>query len=142
MLEVTDRPEQPGEGALPPSKKLRPSSLEDVVVRSEDAAQHGGVGIKSAGYTLTMREIKSDKLTSTAAANWSTAARQAQPPPAFDPSLVQSIYLTELGGGSEQPAALKRVMLLEVSQYLENYLWPHFEAGAASFEHVMSIILM
>ncbi|KAL6757285.1 hypothetical protein V8C86DRAFT_1695364 [Haematococcus lacustris] len=89
-----------------------------------------------------MREIKSDKLTSTAAANWSTAARQAQPPPAFDPSLVQSIYLTELGGGSEQPAALKRVMLLEVSQYLENYLWPHFEAGAASFEHVMSIILM
>ncbi|KAJ4711514.1 hypothetical protein OWV82_017526 [Melia azedarach] len=33
-------------------------------------------------------------------------------------------------------------MILEVSQYLENYLWPNFDAESASFEHVMSIILM
>uniref|UniRef100_A0A7N2KPZ4 RNA helicase aquarius N-terminal domain-containing protein n=1 Tax=Quercus lobata TaxID=97700 RepID=A0A7N2KPZ4_QUELO len=33
-------------------------------------------------------------------------------------------------------------MILEVSQYLENYLWPNFDPDAASFEHVMSMILM
>ncbi|CAA0827249.1 P-loop containing nucleoside triphosphate hydrolases superfamily protein, partial [Striga hermonthica] len=37
---------------------------------------------------------------------------------------------------------LQRVMMLEVSQYLENYLWPNFAPEAASFEHVMSMILM
>jgi hypothetical protein len=33
-------------------------------------------------------------------------------------------------------------MLLEISQYLENYLWPHFDAATASFEHVMSMVMM
>ncbi len=33
-------------------------------------------------------------------------------------------------------------MMLEVSQYLENYLWPHFDAATATREHVMSIMLM
>ncbi|CAI5484003.1 unnamed protein product [Closterium sp. Yama58-4] len=33
-------------------------------------------------------------------------------------------------------------MVLEVSQYLEKYLWPNFEPETASVEHVMSIILM
>lgn len=56
--------------------------------------------------------------------------------------MVRTIYNDELGGSSDQPPGLKRVMMLEVSQYLENYLWPNFDAGTASFEHVMSIILM
>lgn len=34
------------------------------------------------------------------------------------------------------------MQLLEISQYLENYLWPHFDAAAATPAHVMSIILM
>ncbi|KAL1189008.1 hypothetical protein V5N11_016905 [Cardamine amara subsp. amara] len=33
-------------------------------------------------------------------------------------------------------------MILEVSQYLENYLWPNFDPETATFEHVMSMILM
>lgn len=33
-------------------------------------------------------------------------------------------------------------MILEVSQYLENYLWPYFDPLTATFEHVMSIIIM
>lgn len=37
---------------------------------------------------------------------------------------------------------LQRVMILEVSQYLENYLWPNFDPETATFEHVMSMILM
>lgn len=49
--------------------------------------------------------------------------------PAFDPKIVTDIYSQELGGGGQKPAKLKRIMLLEISQYLENYLWPHFDAG-------------
>ena len=33
-------------------------------------------------------------------------------------------------------------MLLEISQYLENYLWPNFDEETATYQHVMSIILM
>ncbi len=38
-----------------------------------------------------------------------------------------------------------RVQLLEISQYLENYLWPHFEAGMAgpaAYSHLMSMVVM
>lgn len=41
-----------------------------------------------------------------------------------------------------KPVPLQRVMVLEVSQYLENYLWPNFDPETATFEHVMSMILM
>ena len=32
-------------------------------------------------------------------------------------------------------------MMLEISQYLENYLWPYFDADTASTAHVMSILV-
>ena len=72
--------------------------------------------------------------------NWSSEVRAAVPPPQFRPDLVEKIYAAELGGG---PTAqrLKRVMLLEISQYLENYLWPHFDAATATDAHVMSILV-
>lgn len=62
----------------------------------------------------------------------------------FEPDLVISIYRSELGGGgvASTAPAQKRVMLLEVSLYLENYLWPNFVAATASYEHIMSIVLM
>lgn len=33
-------------------------------------------------------------------------------------------------------------MMLEFSQYLENYLWPNYVTGEASHEHLMSIVVM
>lgn len=33
-------------------------------------------------------------------------------------------------------------MLLEFSQYLENYLWPNFKSDNTSVPHIMSIVLM
>lgn len=50
------------------------------------------------------------------------------------------IFLLNTGG--RKPVPLQRVMILEVSQYLENYLLPNFSPDTASFEHVMSMILM
>ena len=85
-------------------------------------------------------QIEADELTKVAKENWSNEARTGAPPPSFRPDLVEKIYAAELGGG---PAAqrLKRVMLLEISQYLENYLWPHFDADTATEAHVMSILV-
>jgi len=33
-------------------------------------------------------------------------------------------------------------MILEFSQYLENYLWPNYLSTNASFAHMMSIVIM
>ena len=77
-------------------------------------------------------QIQDDKLTKIARKNWSPEVQQGGPKvelPAFDPKIVTDIYRLELGGGGQKSAKLKRIMLLEISQYLENYLWPHFDAG-------------
>ena len=68
------------------------------------------------------------------------AAGKGAKRPAFDPSVVEKIYATELGGGKE--VAPDRAMLLEFSGYLESYLWPNFDAATATRAHVMSIVLV
>ncbi|KAK3422889.1 hypothetical protein EUGRSUZ_G03254 [Eucalyptus grandis] len=102
--------------------------------------------------SITLSEIQRDRLTQIAAANWlvSSGGGEAGGGEAeggggrpFDPELVKDIYETELVvKGGRKPVPLQRVMILEVSQYLENYLWPNFDPRAATFEHVMSMILM
>ena len=93
--------------------------------------------------SITLLEIQRDRLTKIAEANWSKAGDGSKPIKPFDPNLVKEIYETELvvlGGRKTVP--LQRVMILEVSQYLENYLWPNFDPETVSFEHMMSMILM
>ena len=95
-----------------------------------------------------MAEIQRDRLTKIADDNWSKAAgggggKDSGGEKRFDTELVKEIYKTELlVKGGRKPVPLQRVMILEVSQYLENYLWPNFDPDTASFEHVMSMILM
>ncbi|KAF3577400.1 hypothetical protein DY000_02035589, partial [Brassica cretica] len=90
--------------------------------------------------SITLSEIQQDRLTKIAEESW-TRTGGGKP---FDPEVVKEIYAAELkvAGGGRKPVPLQRVMVLEVSQYLENYLWPNFDPEAASFEHVMSMILM
>lgn len=94
------------------------------------------------GKSITLNEIQRDRITRIALENWSVTLK-GDDKPAFNAALVSEIYKTELlvPSGSK-PVPLQRVMVLEISQYLENYLWPNFDAESASFEHVMSIILM
>ncbi|KAJ4834990.1 hypothetical protein Tsubulata_019278 [Turnera subulata] len=99
---------------------------------------------------LTLSEIQRDRLTKIAAANWLKTGGEAEEDgdgvgkrKKFDLELVKQIYETELKvTQGRKPVPLQRVMVLEVSQYLENYLWPNFDPETASFEHVMSMILM
>lgn len=93
--------------------------------------------------SITLSEIQRDRLTKIAAANWLNSGENVEEKKPFDPDVVREIYETELLVKKERkPVPLQRVMILEVSQYLENYLWPNFDPEAATFEHVMSMILM
>ncbi|CAA7395754.1 unnamed protein product [Spirodela intermedia] len=93
--------------------------------------------------SITLSEIQRDRLTKIAAANWAKGAEAAAGGREFKPELVREIYETELlVSDGRKTVPLQRVMILEVSQYLENYLWPHFDPETASFEHIMSMVLM
>jgi len=104
------------------------------------AAAPDKVPASTGGGSITLLDIQRDRLTRVATEHWGTPAAAS----AFDADLVRKIYATELRveGRGRKTVPLQRVMILEVSQYLENYLWPHFDPADASFEHVMSIILM
>ncbi|KAM1229509.1 hypothetical protein ACFX2G_040678 [Malus domestica] len=94
--------------------------------------------------SITLSEIQRDRLTMIAADNWSKTLDASKPKKPFEPELVKVIYRTELSveEGQRRAVPSQRVMILEVSQYLENYLWPNFDPETATFEHVMSMILI
>ncbi|CAL1394512.1 unnamed protein product [Linum trigynum] len=93
--------------------------------------------------SITLSEIQRDRLTTIATANWLKSDDGNSENRGFDAELVKKIYETELKvSEGRKPVPLQRVMILEVSQYLENYLWPNFDPATATFEHVMSMILM
>ena len=88
-----------------------------------------------------LMQIAGDSLTKVADENWSAAAQSRGELPPFNEALVEEVYKRELAGNSKVPAKLKRIMLLEISQYLENYLWPHFDAETSSDAHILSILV-
>lgn len=92
-------------------------------------------------HAPVLPQIAGDSLTKVADENWSAAAQSRGEMPPFNPTLVEEIYKRELNGNTKLPPKLKRVMLLEISQYLENYLWPHFDAATASDAHILSILV-
>ncbi|CAG4953706.1 unnamed protein product [Parnassius apollo] len=85
----------------------------------------------------TLSQINADRITQLANQYWSPQTKDSHLP--YDASIVESIYQTEILGSN---FSVRRIMMLEFSQYLENYLWPHYQAGAASHAHMMSIIVM
>ena len=82
--------------------------------------------IGSLAQPITRSEIQRDRLTRVAAANWGPSVTDTE----FKPEVVKEIYETELmvTDRGRKTVPLHRVMILEVSQYLENYLWPNFDS--------------
>ena len=89
------------------------------------------------GAAPTVKEILDDELTQLSLKHWAPAGQGAKKKktPAFSAKLVKELYTKELQGGPQ------RVMLLELSRYLECYLWPNF-GESASDEHTLSIMAM
>jgi intron-binding protein aquarius len=57
----------------------------------------------------------------------------------FDSNIIEMIYRKEIDASG---FAIRRIMMLEFSQYLENYLWPNYKTGEASKYHMLSIVVM
>lgn len=49
--------------------------------------------------------------------------------------MIEEIYKTEL-------MSVRKAMMLEVSQYLELYLWKYYKPGTSSLSHTMSVMVM
>ncbi|RNA15940.1 intron-binding aquarius [Brachionus plicatilis] len=86
----------------------------------------------------TVDQIAKDAITQIAHRFWSQqdATKPLEP---FDPNLIEDIYLNEL---LKTNFSLRRIMLLEFSQYLENYLWKNFQSDQTTKAHLLSIVIM
>ncbi|KAI3941024.1 hypothetical protein MKX01_037915 [Papaver californicum] len=99
-------------------------------------------GLYTVSSAITLGDIQRDKLTEIASRNWSRTTTTGSKRP-YNPDLVKEIYESELSvKQGHKTVNLQRVMILEVSRYLEYYLWTNFDSETSSFEHVMSMILM
>ena len=68
-----------------------------------------------------------------AAAHWGADATST-----YSEEVVERLYSTYLASGKGGRAHAMKLQRLEMSGYLENYLWKHFDAATASWTHVMS----
>ncbi|CAF0926502.1 unnamed protein product [Adineta ricciae] len=84
----------------------------------------------------TVDQISKDRITLLSEQYWASYALQRR---AFDRLVVDEIYIKELLGTNFN---LRRIILLEFSQYLENFLWPNLNPDQCSPYHVMSVCVM
>lgn len=85
----------------------------------------------------TVAQIKADKLTLLANKYWSPHNIDDHLP--FDADIIVDIYENDI---LRSETSTRNIILLEFSQYLENYLWPNFDGGKSSHAHIMSIVMM
>ncbi|KAI8425077.1 hypothetical protein MSG28_006941 [Choristoneura fumiferana] len=83
----------------------------------------------------TLSQINADRITQLANQYWSPQTEDSHLP--YDAGIVESIYQAEILGSN---FSVRRIMMLEFSQYLECYLWPQYRGGEATRAHMMSII--
>ena len=98
--------------------------------------ESGLVRFKSRQSVPTMDQIQSDRLTKYANEYW--APQTLKKHLDFDANVIEDIYKVDL---NTVESNIRRVMMLEFSQYLENYLWPNF-SNDSSTAHVLSIVYM
>ena len=106
--------------------------------QDKGGTEFGPKKFKSRASFPTMDQIQSDRLTQYAQKYWSpqTAKQHLD----FSQDVIEDIYKVDLNIAGE--SNIRRVMMLEFSQYLENYLWPNFNEENSTPAHVMSIVYM
>lgn len=91
------------------------------------------VAKKQTGPAPTVEQIQTDVITQLANRYWAPFSEQPRLP--YSSKIVEDIYRREL---ISTKFSTRRVMLLEFSQYLENYLWPNYSTESTQ-AHVLSI---
>ncbi|XP_022909695.2 RNA helicase aquarius isoform X1 [Onthophagus taurus] len=84
----------------------------------------------------TVEQINADHITQLADKYW--APHTLDNHVDFNPNVIEDIYLQDIRGSN---FSVRRIMVLEFSQYLENYLWPNYKPGSSP-AHIMSIVIM
>ncbi|XP_066245723.1 RNA helicase aquarius [Euwallacea similis] len=84
----------------------------------------------------TVQQIQTDRITQLAEKYW--APHAAAQHTSFDPEVIEDVYMQDIRGSNY---SIRRIMVLEFSQYLENFLWPNYKPGA-SLAHILSIVIM
>ena len=86
--------------------------------------------------SLTVQQLSTDPITGLGQEFWSPATKGHHKP--FDPQVVESVYKKEIKGTNFNSS---RIVVLELSQYLESYLWPNYSHNASS-THMLSVIIL
>ncbi|XP_035892639.1 RNA helicase aquarius [Anopheles stephensi] len=86
---------------------------------------------------ITISQINADEITFLANRFWAPDTANAHE--AYNAQIIEDIYRKEI---CDSRHSLRRIMMLEFSQYLENYLWPNFDGQGASRAHLLSIVAM
>ena len=55
----------------------------------------------------------------------------------FDRKIIQNLYKEEI-----KENQTSRIVMLELSQYLEEYLWKHYNPTTSTVQHLLSIIFL
>ncbi|XP_041357905.1 RNA helicase aquarius-like [Gigantopelta aegis] len=89
------------------------------------------------GLSLTVEQIQDDEVMHLASQFWSQQAMKDGVN--YKPEIVEDIYKKEMLGSR---FSTRRIMMLEFSRYLENYLWLNYHPEKASHGHLVSIAVM
>ncbi|GJQ66181.1 putative intron-binding protein aquarius N-terminus [Trypoxylus dichotomus] len=84
----------------------------------------------------TVEQLNADHITQLADTYW--APHTVENHLSYNANVIEDIYHQDIKGSN---FSIRRIMVLEFSQYLENYLWPNYKPDA-SHAHVMSIVIM
>ncbi|XP_396990.3 RNA helicase aquarius isoform X1 [Apis mellifera] len=95
------------------------------------------VTVKSNNPAPTVEQINADRITQLANKYWAPHTMDSHLP--FNSQIVEDIYIQEICASK---FSIRRIMMLEFSQYLENFLWPNYNAKIATRAHTMSIVVM
>ncbi|GAB5588385.1 hypothetical protein Unana1_03285 [Umbelopsis nana] len=90
-------------------------------------------GVK--GQHVTQSDAQNDQVYALAKKHWATGNQKVK----WSAKVVEEIAADYLGSATWDG---RKVRLLELLQYLEKYLWPHFDSTKSSFDHILSICIM
>ncbi|XP_040267292.1 RNA helicase aquarius [Bufo bufo] len=86
--------------------------------------------------TPTVTQMNAEFVTQLAKSYWAPHSKKKLP---FDYKVIEDIYFKEI---IKSRFAIRKIMLLEFSQYLENYLWLNYSLEVSSKAYLMSICCM
>uniref|UniRef100_A0A8C3IGU0 RNA helicase aquarius n=1 Tax=Chrysemys picta bellii TaxID=8478 RepID=A0A8C3IGU0_CHRPI len=84
----------------------------------------------------TVAQINAEFVTQLANKYWAPHVKKKLP---FDSKVIEDVYTKEI---VKSRFAIRKIMLLEFSQYLENYLWMNYSPEVSSKAYLMSICCM